>query len=142
MKTLNKFFLLPLFLLGMIVSGCTWLGWGKYDDGPAVSMIPVEARVRNTWKWSYAIENGENKTGDLANSTLEIATNDVLKICEGDSCKEGTWNLVTKNAKLQFIFGADDDIAYDIKYLKNKEMWLQHNDSSGNVIYWELVDVE
>ena len=56
------------------------------------------------------------------------------------NCIEGTWNLISKRSKLQLIYG-DSAIAFDLKMLRNYELWMEFNDSTTSIT-WELVDAE
>lgn len=125
-----------------LLLACTLLLWGcnRYEEGPGLSIWPAKDRVVNTWKWSLALENGLNRTGERADSTIEFTANEVVRICDTqNNCREGSWNLVTKKQKLQLIFGTRAT-AYTIRMLKRKEMWLSFaNKDSSTVIEWELV---
>lgn len=124
---------ISLLGLALLLNACK-----KYQDGPFVSFRTVENRVQNTWKWSLALENTVNRTGELADSTITFLENKTVKICgEGDTCKEGTWNLITKKSRLQLIFGTKAT-AYDLRFLSAKEMWLRLEDGT-NLIEWELI---
>jgi hypothetical protein len=127
---------------------CLWIlfsscegGLQRYDDGPAVSFYTAKNRITNTWSWSLAIENGLNRTGLRADSSLILTEEEIVRICPVDSsesCREGRWNFTTKKRKLQLIFGQQAD-AFDILRLTKNEMWLSLNDSVNNrQIRWEL----
>lgn len=131
---------IPLLLLPWLLfagHGCV-----EYPEGPEYSLWPVRQRVLNTWTWSYALENGENNTGARADSTLELAADQTVRICAkgSDACRTGTWNLVRKQTKLQMIFDGRA-VAYDIQRLLRQEMWLSVEDN-GVTYDWELVPAE
>ncbi|MEL6133589.1 MAG: hypothetical protein AAFR59_09530, partial [Bacteroidota bacterium] len=65
----------------------------------------------------------------------------VVKICHTDGgCREGKWGLVSKNARLNIIFG-EKASAYDILMLKQNEMWLSFSENA-TTIEWELKSVD
>jgi len=128
--------LLLLSMLGfMLLAACS-----RYEEGPSFSIWPAKDRIVNIWKWSLAVENGVNRTGELADSTIEFRDDEIVRICDlSDNCREGSWNLVTKKQKLQLIFG-QKATAYEIRLLKKSEMWLSFSDSDSIVrVEWELV---
>lgn len=119
---------------------CVLIGCKGYDEGPMVSFYTAEDRVKNTWKWASAQEDGINRTGILADSTIEFADSDVVKICAKDGgCRQGIWTLISKNAEIQIIFDKQA-IAYEIERLTRKEMWLKYQDTL--LIEWQLQDLE
>lgn len=122
-----------LFALGilLLIAGCR-----GYDEGPFASIYTVEDRVKNTWKWASAREDGINRTGILADSTIEFADRDVLKICaRSGGCREGIWTLISKNTEIQIIFGKQAT-AYEIERLTRQEMWLKYQDTL--LIEWQF----
>ena len=128
--------LITLLFISFIFNGC-----GRYEEGPDFSIWPVKDRVVNTWEWAYALENGQNMTGEREGSTIEFTKEEVVKICTAaDVCQEGDWNLISKKKKLQMIFNGEA-VAYDILLLKKNEMWLHFSDTTGE-IRWELVKAD
>ena len=135
----------PLLLLSffaLLAAGCGKIE-PKYVEGPLVSPFPASDRVTNTWEWAYHWDSGVNLSGEYKDSTLQITADNVVKICgEGDACREGTWRLISKKKRLQFIFD-EKATAYDIDMLKKNEMWLSFkNADSVNTVIWQLVSVE
>jgi hypothetical protein len=125
-----------LLALSMAATACV-----DYPEGGELNPWPPQERVINTWGWAYALEDGQNLTGSRADSTLEISRDGVVRICASDGgCREGTWNLVRKKTKLQFLFGTRAE-AYDILLLRVNEMWLKYSDSTRTV-EWELTTHE
>lgn len=124
---------LGLFALGLflLIVGCR-----GFDEGPYFSLYTVEDRVKNTWKWVSAREDGINRTGILADSTIEFADRDILKICDRNGgCRQGIWTLISKNTEIQIIFGKQA-VAYQIERLNREEMWLKYQDTI--LIEWQL----
>ncbi len=114
----------------------------KYEEGPLVSPFPASHRAANTWKWAYFDDNGQNRSGEYADSTLVLGADNVAKICgPQDVCREGTWRLISKREQLQLIFG-NDAVAYDIQMLRRKEMWLSFSSADSTYeLNWQLVAV-
>ncbi len=135
-----KRFLLP-FLFAPALLACEGLV-DKYEEGPYLSPYTAEDRVTNTWEWAYFEENGINRSGEHADSTLHVLDSNRLQICgPNNACREGTWRLISKNTQLQLIFG-QEAIAYTIVMLKKDEMWLSHDTSDSTRVFWQLVPVE
>ena len=132
MKNRHIFFPLVLLLI-LTVTACK-----RFDEGPDFSIWSVKNRLVNTWEWSYALENGTNRTGELEGTTIEFTDNNVVKICTGDDpCQEGNWSLISKKQKLQLIFD-QEAVAYDILMLRKNEIWLVFTNDTQD-IRWELV---
>ncbi|MDX2250478.1 MAG: hypothetical protein SF052_27095 [Bacteroidia bacterium] len=135
-QTFAYFFLLLTCVLPF-VSGCDVTT--TFDEGPYASVYTVEDRVINTWEWAYALEEGYNRTGELADSTITFEGNGTLSICNSEGqCREGSWHLISKKTKINMIFG-DKATAYDIIMLKKNEMWLRSEQGALVDISWELV---
>jgi len=127
---------LLLMALMTLLAGCEY---NKYTEGPTTSIFPAKDRVTRTWTWKLAEESGENLTGFLRDSTIVFDADQTVRICPDGStegCRVGEWALVTKNTKLNIIFG-EQARAYDILLLKKNEMWLQFQEDNVDV-YWEL----
>lgn len=123
-------------LLLLAVGALGMLACARYEEGPEISFFQVEYRVENTWNWAYAFRDGVNLTGVLSDSTITFLATDTVKICGPDGgCRVGRWNLVDKKRKLQIIFGTEA-IAYDIRLLTRKDLWLRYEDTI--LIDWEL----
>lgn len=113
-----------------------------YEEGPEISIFPASDRISNTWEWAAYIDNEVFRTGEWADSTIQFTDNNIVRICAGDACREGSWNFVRKRTKLQLIFGRQT-IAYDIRMLRRNEIWLYFSDpDTSRVIEWELVPIE
>lgn len=126
-------------LAALLLGGCEYQ---KYPEGPFTSFLTAERRLERTWRWAIALEEGDNVTGILADSTIEFFDDKTVQICplEGDSCREGTWALVTRSSKLNLIFGEQAE-AFDIQRLTQKEVYLQSTETNVDT-YWELDALE
>lgn len=128
--------LIPVLSI-LMLAGCA-----SYEEGPQFSIFPATDRIANTWEWAAYIDNEVFRTGEWADSTIQFTDDNIVKVCAGEACREGTWNLVRKGTKLQLIFGRQTT-AYEIRMLRRNEMWLYFDDpDSDDIIEWELVPVE
>ncbi|MEO0898893.1 MAG: hypothetical protein AAFY71_20945 [Bacteroidota bacterium] len=137
---MRKLIFLCLILTGIVLSSCEWR---KYESGPTISVVTPRERVTNTWRWKLAIEDGENLTGILKDSTITFATDQTLRICGPDGgCRDGKWDLVRRNTKLNLIFGETAN-ALDIEFLTLGEMWLRGTTSDSTLsLEWDLVPAD
>ncbi|MEL6673836.1 MAG: hypothetical protein AAFR61_16640 [Bacteroidota bacterium] len=142
-KTYSLSFIIGLLGFALLSQSCEYQP--NYEEGPFLSPYLPKDRVTNTWIWSYYLDNETNLTGVYQDSMLMVKDDQTLKLCAlGDTtqCREGNWHLVSKNLKLQLIFG-EQARAYDIKLLEKREMWLDFSSTDSNLhVYWELVPFE
>jgi hypothetical protein len=136
--------ILNMKLHAPIAAALAWLlmsaGCTTYPEGPEFSPFSARYRATNIWKWAYEEVGGENLTGERSGSTIEFSESGEVRICPpSDSCTAGTWNLISKNTKLQMIFDGVA-VAYTIDLLSRQEMWIRYEDpDSGVLTRWELV---
>ncbi len=134
-----------ILTIGLVAALALLLGsceYKKYTEGPLTTVFPADFRLERTWTWALALEEGDNVTGVLADSTIEFQSNQVVRICpvDGGDCREGTWALVTRRTKLNLIFGKSAE-AFDIQRLTQSEVYLQSTEANVDT-YWELNAVE
>ncbi|WNJ16503.1 hypothetical protein [Pontibacter sp. G13] len=124
----------------LLVLTAVMIGCKGYEEGPDASIFTVKDRVTNTWRWQANILDGTYRTAQWADSTIQFSDEHVVSICDaaGEGCRTGAWDLVTKNSRLQLIFGATTEV-YDIRYLSKTEMWLRSTNDTASVVEWELV---
>ena len=131
-------------LLLIIALGLTHCDYAnrRYEEGPVLSIYSAEDRVTNTWNWAYLLENDENISGVYQDSTITFEEGGEVKICGGENCRTGTWQLISKKNQLQIIFG-QKAIAYEIQLLKKNEIWLSYEDTVADFsTEWQLVEEE
>ncbi len=136
--------ILLLSLLAFCVCGWSGCEFRKYDEGPITSIYPAKDRVVNTWRWKVVIENNVVNTGAYRDSTIQFQSDQVVKICADDNCREGQWDLVRKNTQFQLVFG-NSTILFDISMLKRNEIWLRNartSDDKDLNIEWDLEVVD
>lgn len=123
-----------LFLGLIILSSC-----GKYEDGPKFSLLTKKARLCGEWVIDQVMFNDVDQTSAFQSF---VGTDFVLEIekdgkyrTEGQNPDSGTWELGEDKDDIYFLSDAQGatEIAYRILRLKNKELWLRHTDTNGDV---------
>jgi len=133
---------LPIFALCLCSVLLLRCDYRKYDEGPFFSVLPTEKRLAGTWEWQLALEDQQPLTGIYADSTITFSEAGSVSICDQEnSCREGTWSLVSRRTRLQMIFGQNTTL-FDIKMLKQKEVWLQQSVDGALNVEWELIPLE
>ena len=125
------FFLTVFF----ITSSC-----GKYEDGPAFSLLSKKSRITNTWKIDKVFINDIDRTSIYAEyiKTYKLDLTKDGKLAEtttttlGTVTVNGTWALTSSDENLVFTEPGLNIINKILK-LKSSEMWLQKTD--GNDTY-------
>jgi hypothetical protein len=141
LKQLSFFFICSFLLL----TACS----EKYEEGPDISFLRAKTRVEGEWKWAIArkVERGiqTNQSLLVAEDTLHLRSDGVA--LDSRYGLEGEWSLISKNTELNLIFGQEADslqippaIAFRIKRLLEREMWLEFADDSIT-IEWQLRSV-
>ncbi len=134
---MKKFILMASICLGICLApGCEYK---KYPEGPLTTVYLPQDRIVNTWRWALALESGGNTTGILNDSTIQFRDDNMVLICPKDGegeCREGTWALVTRNTKLNIIFGTTAQ-AFDIQRLTRSQAYLMSAETDSDT-YWEL----
>lgn len=133
MKSL-KLFSFALLAFAFVLGSC-----GKYEEGPAISLLPKKTRLAGVWKVEkYVDANGTESTpasGD--ESTWEfVKDGNFIAIAAGggfSQTTEGTWEFSEDKESILITFSVGGFSVTDstkILRLKNKELWL--TDSEGN----------
>lgn len=126
----NAIKILSLFLITTgLIEGCR-----KYEDGPAISLIPKKERVANTWVVEKALADNMDVTGDYdhyeiyltndgdAELTAQYTVFGIHYITDTD----GTWQFTNNQSNIQFNYEDDSqDAEYQILKLTEKEFWLR-----------------
>ncbi|MFN6943600.1 MAG: lipocalin family protein [Cytophagaceae bacterium] len=116
----------------------------KYEEGPAISLIPKKQRMANTWKYDKIIKNGNQQhlSSIDRNITLTLESNGDAEGQYSDggfSYKApGTWIFDENKDKVTISLKHPwhtDTKTYDIIRLKRSELWLVYIDSSNDK--WE-----
>lgn len=118
----------------MLAVALTFTSCKKYEDGPAVSLIPKKERVANTWQIEQAWNDGEDVTDNYDQYELQMLTDGDARLVAiytwGDLTFEyetdGTWNFENNKEEIKLDFEDDDaDNTYQILRLKETELWLR-----------------
>ena len=129
----------------LTLAGVTSIGissCGKYEDGPGFSLLSKKARVAGDWEaksigsqvmgGNYSINMTFEKSGSLfTTSSYSYGGN------SGTYSYAGTWDFVSD--KEQLALNIDGDVQlFEIKRLKNNEMWLDDDISALDGDIWKL----
>ncbi len=123
--------LFAIALTAMLLPSC-----GKYEEGPAFSIIPKKSRIVNIWKIEKVFINDVDRS-DLYQTTidsykLELTKDGKLTVSYTNSLgtlsQNGTWELESSNENLSFTINGDKD-TFKIMRLKSNEMWLEETDA-------------
>lgn len=133
MKTLK--YIAFAFILGAI----TFSACNKYEDGPKLSLRTKKARLAGDWLIESYTSKGIDSTASFlaylgANFKFIIEKDGKYSI-QGNSTDAGTWKLGEDKDDVMFlsnVAGAKED-SYRILRLKNKELWLKHTESNGDI---------
>ncbi len=131
MKSL-KLFSFALLAFTFILSSC-----GKYEEGPAISLLPKKTRLVGVWKVEkYVAADGTESTpasGD--ESTWEfVSDGKFIAIAAGggfSQTTEGTWEFSDDKESILITFSAGGFSVTEstkILRLKNTELWLADSD--------------
>ncbi len=123
--------LFAIAVVALLIPSC-----GKYEDGPAFSIIPKKSRIANIWKIEKVFINDVDRS-DLYQTTidsykLELTKDGKLTVSFTNSLgtlsQNGTWELESSNENLSFTINGDKD-TFKIMRLKSNEMWLEETDA-------------
>ncbi len=115
----------------LIFSSC-----GKYDEGPAFSLIPKKSRVANIWKIEKIFINDVDRSSlyEIYINSYKLELTNDEKLTEtytnslGSVSENGTWELANSNADIIFTISGTKT-TYKIMRLKMNEMWLERTDA-------------
>lgn len=133
-----KKFILGSFIAAVVIvfsfSSC-----GKYEDGPAFSLLTKKSRLCGDWVLDKYMVNDVDQT---ANFQAVFGTNYVWDIekdgayhVHGSVSDDGTWELGEDKDDVRFKSSQanSSEVSYRILRLKSKELWLKHTESNGDV---------
>ncbi|MDD4148394.1 MAG: lipocalin family protein [Bacteroidales bacterium] len=127
----------------MIFSSC-----GKYEEGPAVSILTKKARVTGTWKMTEITTNGVVYTQN-DNETWTFKRDGTGNYTETDGAySESTifeWEF--NDAKESIIVTVTYDNTFHltewkIARLTNKELWITDTETYGGFVYETITKFE
>lgn len=124
----------------LLLAGC-----GKYEDGPAISLLTKKERITNTWQVSSAYQNGVDQTSDFnaafAGYLLDIKKDNSYTLNYspygvGSFSDHGTWEFSGDKMEIRFTSADGSQDTYVILKLKSKEFWVQFIDDQND--QWEV----
>lgn len=134
MKTTVKIFA----LITLVITAC-----GKYEDGPAFSLITKKARLTGEWVIEEVEYNDADSTTYFAealgaNYVLEIEKDGVYRT-EGPSPDKGTWELGEDKDDVRFLSNSEGatESSFRITRLKKSELWMRQTQTNGDVILFK-----
>lgn len=121
------------------LSAVLFTSCNKYQDGPKFSLLTKKQRLTGDWKVEKVLFNGSDitslyNTAVGSNFVLDIEKDGKYKV-SGNFPDEGTWKFGEDKDDVYFqsnTAGSKED-AERILRLKNKELWLKHTESNGDV---------
>lgn len=131
MKTVRNYW---SWILGVVITLSLLPSCQKYEDGPAISLIPRSDRVANTWIFAYAEEDGENVSEQYDQYELYLNSDGDAELnakytafgTSYETTTNGTWKFTNTQENLQLDFEDDSqDGEYVILRLTNDELWLK-----------------
>lgn len=127
----------PLTLIFALLATSFLPSCKKYDDGPVFSFTSREERVTNDWSAVLVSRNDLDETKLYEFMHLDFKSGGqfewkVKKIGDAtDSTLTATWELATLDSQIKLSYAdpvtSEPKLLYfDIKKLKEKEMWLDY----------------
>jgi hypothetical protein len=136
MKTTKKLFGILLVSL-FILSSC-----GKYEEGPAISLLPKSTRLSGTWKVEKLFYDGvENEVGFALVQDMELTlesdgTGEVyIWGFDGDVEWEFTSNKENFNMRSNMGTGWGEWYESKILRLTMSEFWVSETDDDGTEVH-------
>lgn len=138
MKTKIRF-IAALAAIAIVAVSC-----GKYEEGPAISLLPKTMRLINQWSLEESYLGGveQTLTDDQKKDIFEIKKDNVFEITDYTGTvsvtSTGTWELSSSKEILTLTYGTGAlqfSIEYTILRLTSKEMWLTTSDLGAEQEY-------
>jgi len=135
-----------LTILTVALLAASLVGCNKYDEGPSLSFRSASSRVVNSWEPKVVLADGQDITYYFQNFSIDMTEDGRFVSTDLDDLdstvtQEGFWSLENDNQDLQFIYTVPavnpDRRTYQIKMLKNDEIWLlEEQDSVTMDVRW------
>lgn len=127
--------IVTISLAVLLIGGVALTSCGKYEEGPALSLMSKKARVAGTWEVEAYFENGVDKTSDyrqgVSSETIVYEKDGTYTSSYttpiGTFNDAGTWEFINDKLEIKSqsnTSGSDPDTAVIVR-LKNKEMWMK-----------------
>lgn len=112
---------------------------GKYPDGPNFTLLSRKSRLEGTWT-AYEVTNSNGQTTSYPNggASIELTDDEEVFLYTGIITIQGTWSLVKDKEYLRITYPGLSSTEYEIRRLKNKDMWLK--DPNGSLTKYEKID--
>jgi hypothetical protein len=126
----NKFavLLLAVALIGTSLSSC-----GKYEEGPAFSLLTKKARLTGVWDEKEEVDSDGTVYTDNSSATIEFTKSGSYILSDPGSSLSltGEWEFTSNKEKLRvsYEFGGTQIEEFTILRLTNKELWVKDNDN-------------
>ena len=125
MKNFRIITILLLISTFMFTPSCS-----KYEEGPAISLLPKKTRLTGTWKVDEIVyEDGDVENVD-DNATYEFTKDNVYRVIDGNITYTGEWEFTRDKEYIQITYSTGS-ISYSsedqIVRLKNKELWINQD---------------
>jgi hypothetical protein len=132
MRILKRISILMLTSIFMMTTSCS-----KYEEGPAISLLPKKTRLVGTWKVDKIVdEDGDVENVDN-NSTYEFTKDNEYNVVLGNINYSGEWSFTKEKEYLQLTYSAGA-LSYSsedkILRLKNDELWLLQGDDEYHYV--------
>ena len=130
---MKKYIIIIFMFIGL---GFSFSSCGKYEDGPAFSLLSKKARVTGDWSLDKFYDtNGADSTTVMQNALgstweLQIEKDGSYK-STGNVNESGTWKLGEDKDDIIMTPSSGLEYSYRILRLKNKEMWLRFTTPQG-----------
>jgi hypothetical protein len=104
---------------------------GKYPDGPNFTLLTRKSRLEGTWVASEIIHPDGTTTSDPgAGASMECTKDGDVTLYSGIYTVSGTWTFTKDKKNIRITYAGLSSVEYEIRRLKNKEMWLKETDGS------------
>ena len=124
-------------LFGLMIVSC-----GKYEEGPAVSLLTKKQRLTGDWTLESYSSDGVDLTSQMqavVGSSFEWQIEkDGHYHMTGNINQSGTWELGEDKDDVRFTPDTGSVDSYRILRLKNKELKLRYTNSNGTYDIFEL----
>lgn len=106
----------------------------KYNEGPAISLVPKQERVANTWVVQKAFEDGQDVSDQYDQYELYLTSDGDAQLTAKYKAfgvnytteTNGTWTFQNEKQEIMFDYEDDDqDGTYQILRLTQDEFWLR-----------------
>ena len=102
----------------------------KYEEGPALSVIPKKSRLVGVWKLDKIVEEDGDEENIDNNNTYEFTKDNDYKVVQGNFTYDGEWTFTQDKEYLKLTYSAGGfsfSTENKILRLTNKELWLEED---------------